>query len=250
MSRKSLLVAVGVVAALVVGGALTLIVLLLHEPGFYTTALVADEQARKRAANEFWGQCNDIINAFVNPEKPWEASFTEEQINSYFAEHLSRVGGLEKVFPDGMAAPRVAIEGDRIRLAFRYGTKPWSTIISIDFRVWLAQQEVNVVAVEVLGMRAGAVPIAAQSMLERFSDSARRQEVDVSWYRYNGHPVALLRFQGASRSPTVQLLQLSLSPHVLSVGGQPFGYTPPKPAPAATPAPAPAASTVKSEPKE
>jgi hypothetical protein len=233
MSRKGILITLGVLALLIGGGGLTLLLLVLHEPQFYNSALVAPEEDRQRASKEFWDRCNYVCNSVISLEVPWDATFTEEQINSYFAEHQAGAAGLDKL-PEGVTAPRVAIQPDRIRLAFRYGSQPWSTIISIDFRVWLAPQEVNVVALEVIGMRAGALPISATSMLERFSETLRRQEVDVNWYRYNGHPVALLRLPSADRTPLVQLRRLSLQEHALVVGGQPFGYVP-QPARPATP---------------
>jgi hypothetical protein len=244
MSRKSFLIALGVVALFVGGGGLTLALLLLHEPPFYANALVAPAEDRQRASKEFGDRCNYVFNSVINPEAPWDVTFTEEQINSYFTEHLATTAGLEKILPEGMTAPRIALEPDRVRLAFRWGASPWSTIVSVEFRVWLAPQEVNVVALEVLGIRAGALPISASSMLERFSETLRRQEVDINWYRYQGHPVALLRFPSAGRTPPVQLRRLSLQDHAVTIGGQPFGYVPvaPPTTPPTSPTP-PTAST-------
>jgi hypothetical protein len=119
-----------------------------------------------------------------------------------------------------MSDPRVAVEADHIRLAFRYGCPPWSTVITIDFRAWLPTHEPNVVALELQRLRAGALPIVAQSLLERVSEAARRNDIEVRWFRHNGHPVALLRFQAAQPRPTAKLQRLELQAGRLVVGGR------------------------------
>jgi isocitrate/isopropylmalate dehydrogenase len=64
------------------------------------------------------------------------------------------------------------------------------------------------VALELQSLHAGALPVAAHSLLERISEAARQNNVDVTWYRHEGHPVALLRFQADQDRPTVKLEHL------------------------------------------
>jgi hypothetical protein len=98
-------------------------------------------------------------------------------------------------------------------------------VLSVDFRVWLAGKEPNVVALEIQGYKAGALPISAQSILEKITEAAP-QQVEVSWYRYNGNPVALLRFQANLKRPTMQLKHLELHPGRLVVGVDPLDGSP------------------------
>jgi hypothetical protein len=105
-------------------------------------------------------------------------------------------------------------------LAFRYGTAFWSTVISIDLHIWLVAKEANVVALEFQGMHAGGLPISSQSLLERASETARRYDIDPTWYRHNGHPVLLLRFQAGRSRPTFQLEQLALHQGMLCISGR------------------------------
>src|SRR5947199_7848858 len=115
------------------------------------------------------------LKARVGPKtNNWRGSFTEAEINSCFAEHLTDSKTADRLLPEGISEPRLQIEGDRIRLGFRYGSRPWSTIISIDFRVWLAKQEPNVVVLELERLHAGALPVSAQSLLEQISEVLRR----------------------------------------------------------------------------
>jgi hypothetical protein len=194
--------------------------MIFHEPEFYRRADVPAGPQRRQWSNEFHEEVNNLLNGMIN-YKVWGARFTEQEINSYFAEDFLRQSAADKgFFPDGISDPRIAIDANRIRLAFRYGKKSWSTIVSLDLRVWLASGQPNVVAVEVQGMRAGSLPISLQSILERFSEAARRQDIEMNWYRYEGKPVALLRFAPGQREPSVQLLHLKLHPGIIAVQGE------------------------------
>src|SRR5262245_16343437 len=181
MSRKSLFVALGISGIVLGGTAGTLTAMIFHEPEFYRRASVPAGAQRRLWSNEFHGQVNNLLNGMIN-YKVWGAQFTEQQINSYFDEEFLRQSAADKgFFPDGISAPRVSIEANRIRLAFRYGKKSWNPVVSLDLRVWLASGQPNVVVVEVQGMRVGSLSIGLQSVLERFSEAARRQDVEMNW---------------------------------------------------------------------
>src|SRR5207245_7134991 len=162
----------------------------------------------------------------ISDKRQWDAHFTQEQINSYFQEDFLEEHPDDRPLPERISEPRVAIESDKIRVGFRYTTGPWSTVVSIDLRVWLVAKEPNVVALEFEGMHAGALPISSQSLLESASESARRNDIDPTWYRHNGHPVLLLRFQAGRSRPTFQLQQFDLHAGALSIGARSLDTTP------------------------
>lgn len=219
MSRKSVLLGTGI-ALLLVAVATALVLSLLHEPAVYGRTALPPGEERQRLSGSFY---NEVFKMYgdIHNYQPWEARFTEESINSYFEEGFIRDGVAEQVLPEGIRAPRIAIEPDKIRLAFRYNVGPWSTIISIDMRVWLAnKREPNVIALELQGLHAGALPIAAQSLLERVSEAARQNNIDVIWYRYHGNPVALLKFQADQPRPTIQFKTLQLHRGMIVINGR------------------------------
>jgi hypothetical protein len=120
-----------------------------------------------------------------------------------------------------VSAPRFCLEPEHVRLGFRYGQGWRSSIISIDLRVWLAAKEPNTVALEVEGLRAGALPISAPSLLERIYETVRQQQnIDPSWYRHNGHPVLVLRFQADRGKLTYLLSRLELREGKLLIAGR------------------------------
>jgi hypothetical protein len=220
MSRKSVLLVLGMLLGGSVGIAAIIAALVFHEPEFYRRSAIPPGEQRQKWSAEFLQELNDLVNGIIN-YKTWGATFTEQQINSYFEEDLQRLGAAERMsmFPDGCGSPRVAVDADRIRIGFRYGGKRWSTILSLDLKIWLAAKDPNVVALEVVGMRVGSLPISVQSILERFSEAARRRDIEMTWYRHEGRPVALLRFGSGRKDPAVQLLVLKLQPGAILIHG-------------------------------
>lgn len=218
MTRKSFLL--GTLSAGLVAGVGTAVVsLLLSEPDFYVRSAVPQGRERQESAGEFLSEFGMFVDKIQHEEHDWGVRFTEKSINSYFEESFVTSGVARRVLPEGVSRPRVAIEPDKIRLAFRYGTGIMKMVVSIDLRVWLPSRERNVVALELQGLHAGSLPISAQTLQQRVSDTARPQNIDVTWYRHNGNPVALMRFQADRIRPTVQLKQLELRPGCIVIKG-------------------------------
>jgi hypothetical protein len=219
MSRRSFCLALGVLLVLTVGGAAALAALVRHEPEQYAHRPAAEEPAvLQQQSREFTKRFADLKNAFSG-EREWEEEFTDEQINSYLEGGFVDSNIDRLILPEGISRPRVAFGTDRIQLAFRYGSGAWSTVISIDLKVWLPKCEPNVVALELEGFHAGALPISAQSLLERVAEVGRSNGIDVQWYRTNGHPVALLRFGTDQPRTTVLLDVVKFQPGSLLVKG-------------------------------
>jgi hypothetical protein len=219
MKRQMLLPALGLVLLLTGLGAGG-VVLVRHEPSTYLAAEPPEGPARQKLSVDSLNKLHNFYQRVQDDSpEPWSQDFTEEGLNSFFAEDFVKIGG-ESYLPSGFHAPRVLIEPDKIRLGCRYGEGPWSTVISLDLRVWLPKDQPNVVAVELQGLHAGSLPISSQSLLERIYEAARQHNIDVTWYRHDGNPVALLRFQAEQRRPTVQLHSLELQKGKLRITGR------------------------------
>ena len=138
-----------VLAGVAVVGVLTLLV--KQEPGYYT-ADAGDEIANAQVASEVLTRFGDLMND-VRLKSEWNGSFTASELNAFLRENLQEDGWLARVLPPELHAPRVAIDGDRVKVAGRVGDGFWSTVVSAELRVWLVKDEVNTVAVELVGMR-------------------------------------------------------------------------------------------------
>lgn len=196
----------------------SLTALLKSDPEFYAAtndAATEDNVAAAAVVTRFGDLKNDIRS-----KAEWGATFTAEELNAFLREHLSTDGGLESFLPQGLHSPRVAIVGDRIQVAARYGEGFWSTVLSVEARVWLVKGEANVVALELLRVRAGLLPLGAQSFLDRITEAARDSNIAVSWYRHDGNPVGLCRFYADQAHPTTQIALFQAAEGKLTVKGR------------------------------
>ncbi len=209
MSRKSILMTLGVVLLLLGGVALVLVLLVRHELEWYTRAAIAPGAHRAKCSDDFILEFKELIDPSPTDPK-WYAQFTDEQINSFFEEGLVQTGLDTRLLPEGVKQPRVAIEPGRLRLAFRYGRGAWSSVISIELGIWMAAREQNAIVIEVENFRAGALPVVAQSILQDVTSAIRQNNsnIEVTWYRNpdSGKPCAVVRFLSADpQRPTVLL---------------------------------------------
>jgi hypothetical protein len=211
MKRKSMIyggaVIIGLTAVLLV-----LIAMLRFEPGFYREAEMSSGPERKRKSVEFLANFGQLVSG-IKLDARWNGYFTTEQANSYLAENFITDGTIDNLLPEGVRDPRIAFEDGKVHFAFRYGTPPWSTVVSVDLRVWLVQKEYNLVALELERIRAGLLPVSGRSVLERMAETIRQHNrgIEFNWYRHDGHPVALLRFQADKVMPTIRLQQLDIT---------------------------------------
>ena len=195
-----------------------------HEPGFYRRAELPEGPRRVQLSNECTGKFiklgGYLKEGCGNAQEEWTVEITEEQLNSFFQEGFKKWPDCANLEKQGISDPRIVFDKDRIRLAFRYGTRPWSTILSFDVRVWLASKEANVLVMEFLGRHAGALPISAQSILESISDHLRgRNNLEVTMYRHEGNPTAVVRFECDKSRSAFQLRRIELEDGKITIGG-------------------------------
>ncbi len=211
MSRKSFALAILILFSLVGFVGATGYLLVRHEPGFYKRCDLPPGAMRTRLADELDSELgNRLVQAIASETEEWQVNFREDQLNAFLAEGLLKKYTLDDPWPEGLSDPRVGLEDDLIRFGFRYGVGRFSTVVTVVMRPWLAVQDPNVLALEFVSLHAGAIPISAQWLLERIADAGRPLKIDVSHFRYNKHPVLVLRFQSDHSNPTFQLRQVKV----------------------------------------
>jgi hypothetical protein len=219
MTRKSVLLGTGFLLLFLATVGAALVLLLRHEPHFYRRAALPPGPERQGLSKTFSGEALSFLSRVKDSPK-WAGTFSEEQINSFLEEDFVHSEVKSLTLPEHISDPRVTFEPERIRLGFRYHVGRFSSVVSIDMRVWLAKEDPNVAALEIQGMHVGALPVSAQSILERLSEAAEINNIKLSWYRYKGNPVAALRFQSDQPRTTVLLENLDLQPGKIYIQGQ------------------------------
>jgi hypothetical protein len=221
-ARKLILAIAGLLLVSLAGGLGVLFYLLKVEPDFYQHCVVPESKERKTRSAEFLGLFGQLAGHIADSKGKWQVCFTQAHINSYFAEDFIRLGDAAHLQRQGISEPRVVFDKDRLRLAFRYGSNLWSTVFSFDLRTWLAPEEPNVIALEFLSRNAGALPISAKSFLDQISAIARRNKIEVVWFRHKGNPVALLHLTTGRDRASAQLTHLRIEGGKLTIGGISF----------------------------
>jgi hypothetical protein len=218
--RRRTLITIGIVLGLLLATGSTILALLRHEPKWYREALLPPGDLRTQRSQEFFTEFWDLIGS--TSDKEWFGTFTDEQLNSYLEEGFKHSGLAARLLPEDISDPRVKIEPERLRIAFRYGRGAWETVVSVETKIWLPPREPNVAAIELIGFHLGAIPISVQSLLERLSEVGRANGIEVTWYRVpeTGHPVAILRFQADQGRPTLQLQVVKLETGKITIHGK------------------------------
>ena len=205
--KTSPLVRLAIIA--IVGLPIGLVILILtlaqFEPAFYSKRLRDDyEGKRHQLSNQFLNGASRLISDLQN-SPAWEASFNEDQINSWLAEDFQQ-NHAAKVLPPGVKDPRVEIDGDRVLLGFRCQVGPLSTVVQIGVRAWIPRR--NLLAFELDTAQAGILPLPTtytRTVIEQFSLA---QNLEITWKR-NGHKlVALVDFQRAERQIVLRRVEI------------------------------------------
>jgi hypothetical protein len=220
--RKKPILMLTVTALLLVGIVGGVVAALKHEPTFYRRVAVAAGEARQHQSKDLQKKFLKLVERVLEGRGKWSCSFTEQQINSYFEEDFVRLGDADALAKLSIRSPRVHMDRDTMRVAFRYGSGFWSSVLTYELRLWLVPTEINTLAVEIVQRKAGGLPIAAQSLLTDFKELARNKNLDVTWYRRDGNPVALIRFPNNRARTHAQLLRFEVADGQLMIDGQSF----------------------------
>ena len=191
-----------------------------REPDFYNRAPDPDDFDTRERAAQVLTRVQDLKNE-IRSRSDWGEIFTAEDLNCFFVEKMGRKGGLASLLPESVHSPRVAIEGDRLKIGFKYGEGFWSTVVWVELKVWLVKDEPNLVAVEVCDLRTGSLPVGSQSVLDSISESVRDWNIEVTWYRNGSNPVGLFRFfANQVGQPSSQILTLEVKEGKIVVAGR------------------------------
>jgi hypothetical protein len=236
MRRRAVVTVLAILLLLILTAGTTLTLLAHHVPGFYSRNAIPAGHERHTLCREFLKHFSALGNA-LGDDQPTEIEFTDQQFNSYFQEQEPDGESSIRVveIPDEIHDVRLAMEDDRIRLGFRFGHGWWSSVVTIDLRVWLVAGKPNVIALELCGFRAGALPLGTQVLLDYVTDAAHHLGIEVTWYRNQGHPVALLQLLANQSRPTFQIHRLEIRAGRLVVACSPTYHLDRAPPPSTTP---------------
>lgn len=229
-SRRSLILSIGLLLVVLFLATGVIVSFIKQVPAFYAAGAKPANYDTREKASRLMTRVQDLKND-IRTKGVWGETFTIDELNCFFAEMMVEKGGFSSLMPEGFHSPRIGIDGDKLKIGFRYGHGFWSTVIWIELRVWLVAEETNLMAVEVCDLCAGGMGVGAQSILDAIGDAARASNVDVVWYRHNGNPVGLFRFFPDQPRPASQVLTLDVHGGEIVIAGrsssaEPIGTSP------------------------
>ncbi|MSR53610.1 MAG: hypothetical protein EXS09_10030 [Gemmataceae bacterium] len=218
MRRKRLWTSVALVLGFVALVLVGLVALVKREPSFYGQALLSPGENRKalsQSADARYFRINGSLD-----DRRWEVAYPADEINAFLQEE-----GSNENLPDGFTDPRVKMEDGKMRIGLRYGKGLLSTIVALELRLWKVEGEINMLAMEIVSLQAGSLPISKGTLLEFITETVRRQNIEITWFRTNtGHPVAIMRFQANQSRPTIQFDAIELKDGKLVVSGRSMDF--------------------------
>jgi len=196
---------------------------LKQEPEFMTRETIVLPQADDpHLASVTQTKLLELQNALEHPRPAsgeWLIAFTTDELNAFLREDANQWNAV-----DPAIAPlhdlRASIDGDVISIGARNGKGLWSTVVWLELRTWLIPEEPNLVAIEIVSLRSGAIPLSKNWVMDRLTRWAGDRGAELNWYRGDANPIGVCRLRARLSQPDLLLKVLIVNDDRLSIGGK------------------------------
>ncbi len=152
-------------------------------------ALETDEVEADQAGDELEQQVLELHHE-LEQGKRWELVVTAEQVNGWLATDLEEK--FPHLLPPEVQQPRVEFQNGETHIACRLKTPEFDAVLSMALEPYLTD-EPNQVAIRVVYVRAGSVPVPLSGLLDQVSAAAMEAQVLLRWSQSDGDPVAMIQ---------------------------------------------------------
>lgn len=189
------------------------------EPAFYLKALQVDQQRQKQNGSEMEKKILDLRNSVMIAEA-WSATFSEDQINGWFAYDLKeKFPGL---VPPEVTDPRLIIEEQSMTLAFRCTAKPFRGVAIIKADVFMTGV-INQVGIRVKSVHSGKIPVPLAVFADQISKQIEKSGFEIEWNTEDDDPIATVQLPDALIKPEaggyIELQEVKISVGEVSLRG-------------------------------
>lgn len=162
---------------------------LTYVPDFYRTRASVPRVVLRQEADRFVTHSLQLRNDIAN-EDHWEAVFSDEEVNAWVLEEL--VVHFRDQLPPNVHDPLVEFDLDQVTLAFQMDQGPFRSVVWVVARAKVVSD--NTLALALEKIRAGAVPVPADRIIDQVTERAKAYGMDIEWTEQDGTPVALIRY--------------------------------------------------------
>jgi hypothetical protein len=186
-------------------------------PAFYTQALDQDPAAVHEASDGMLRQTAALASG-LRKQGHWEAMFSASQINGWLAYDVRK--NHSTLLPPDVSDPRVAFGDDGLKIAFRWQSPGWSTVVALEADLYL--HAINVVGVRIRNARAGKLPLPLGGFLNDVIESGREIGLQIEQQQIEGDPLLLVTLPTsfAKSDKSLSLETLELRDGALYIAGQ------------------------------
>ena len=188
---------------------------LTHTPDFYRSLVTLPGENLEREAKNFVKQGLQLRNDIAN-EPTWEAVFNQGDVNAWLAEDL--VKHFADQLPPEVHDPRIVFEADRVTLAFGLDQGGVRSVIWIVARPHVPED--NVVALTLEKIRAGALPVPPDRIIQTLTEQARKNGLDITWSKDGDLPVATVRYHADRNRNDVVLERIRIREGQIKLSGR------------------------------
>ncbi len=188
---------------------------LTHQPKFYRAMVQIPHERQEEEAKRFVAQSLQLRNDICN-EPTWEAVFTDQEVNAWLAEDL--VTHFADQLPPEVHEPRVVFETDRVTFAFQLDQGPVKSVIWVVARPRVP--EPNLLELTLEKIRAGALPVPADKILDRIVEHVGDRGLDIEWKRVDNLPVVTLRYTTDNERDDVRLVRVEIQNGRIRLAGR------------------------------
>ncbi len=188
---------------------------LTHTPDFYRPLVVVAGPEAEREAKAFVQQSLQLRNDIAN-EPTWEAVFNQNEVNAWLAEDL--VKHFADQLPPEVHDPRIVFESDRVILAFGLDQGPIRSVVWVVARPNVPED--NVISLTLEKIRAGALPVPPERIIETLTQQARKNGLDITWSKDGDLPMATVRYKMSRNRADVVLERIRIREGQIKLSGR------------------------------
>jgi hypothetical protein len=154
-------------------------------PDFYKKSLAVDAEIQQLRNNEMRHKIGNFNNALQKVGEPWQAVFTAEDMNAYFAVELAKEG--TNLVPNDIIEPRLAFSNRQVDIACQVTRGSFTGILHLTLGLTLP--EPNRLMIRIKNAQLGKLPISKEIPVKFLVQAFEKKSYSVQQGTEAGDPV-------------------------------------------------------------
>ncbi|MDR2437889.1 MAG: hypothetical protein LBE12_00775 [Planctomycetaceae bacterium] len=159
-------------------------------PDFYKKSLAVDPEIQQLRNKEMLYKIGDLNNAIQKINEPWQAVFTADDLNAYFAVELTKEGS--NLFPKEIVEPRLTFSDRQVDFACQVMRGTFSGTLHLSLGLTLP--EPNRLVIRIKKSQLGKLPISKEVSAKFLMNALKEKSYQVQQGIEAGDPTITVVF--------------------------------------------------------